>query len=164
MESQLNLMRQKANVLKTIDQLLDDSLIAIAMVISLPTSYLTLHTILMAADDKLTMDMVINQVLIKERSQKLPGQTALSVKAMSQMKGKGKAKSGKKGQKKKGTCTYCSKDSHMEDVCYKKKHDVPAKDGMDKSKEKPKEEKTELVVRVAQVDRNSPPPLHLFVA
>jgi len=164
MESQLNLMRQKANVLKTIGQPLDDSLVAIAMVISLLTSYSTLRTVLMAADDKLTTDMVINQVLIKERSWKSPGQTALSAKATSQTKGKGKAKSGKKGQKKKATCTYCSKDGHTEDVCYKKKCDVATKDGTDKSKEKPKEEKTELAARVAQVDGNSPPPLHLFVA
>jgi len=164
MESQLNLMQQKANVLKTIGQPLDDSLIAIAMVISLPSSYSTLRTILMATDDKLTTDMVINQVLIEERSQKSPGQTALSAKATSQTKGKGKAKSGKKSQKKKGTCTYCSKDGHTEDVRYKKKRDVAAKDGMDKSKEKPKEEKTELAASVAQVDRNSPPPLRLFVA
>jgi len=164
MESQLNLMQQKANVLKTIGQPLDDSLIAIAMVISLLTSYSTLHTILMAADDKLTTEMVINQVLIKERSQKLPGQTALSVKATSQTKGKGKGKSGKKGQKKKGTCTYCSKDGHMEDVCYKKKCDIAAKDRTDKLKEKPKEEKTELAAHVTQVDGNSPPPLCLFVA
>ena len=164
METQLNSMQQKANILKTIGQPLDDSLVAIAMVISLPMSYSTLRTILMAADDKLTTDMVINQVLIEERSKKLPGQTALSVKVMSQTKGKGKAKSGKKGQKKKGTCTYCSKDGHMEDVCYKKKCDMAAKDGADKSKEKPKEEKTELVARLAQVDGDSPPPLCLFMA
>jgi len=164
MESQLNLMWQKANVLKTIGQPLDDSLIAIAMVISLLTSYSTLRTILMATDDKLMMDMVINQVLIEERSRKSLGQTALSAKATSQTKGKGKAKSGKKGQKKKATCTYCSKDSHTEDVCYKKKCDVAAKDRMDKLKEKPKEEKTELAAHVTQVDGNSPPPLCLFVA
>ena len=164
MESQLHLMRQKANVLKTIGQPLDDSLVAIAMVISLPTSYSTLCTILMAADDKLTMDMVINQVLIEERSRKTPGQTALSTKATSQTKGKGKAKSGKKNQKKKGTCTYCLKDSHTKDVCYKKKRDIAAKDGTEKPKEKAKEEKTELAACVAQVDGNSPPPLCLFMA
>ena len=124
MESQLNLMQQKANVLKTIGQPLNDSLVAIAMVISLPTSYLTLHTILMAVDDKLMTDIVINQVLIEERSWKPPGQTALSAKVTSQTKGKGKAKSGKKSQKKKGTCTYCSEEGHMEDVCFKKKCDV----------------------------------------
>ena len=82
MKTQLNSMWKKANVLKTIGQPLNDLLIAIAMVISLPMSYLTLHTILMAVDDQLTTDMVINQVLIKERSKKLPGQTALSAKVV----------------------------------------------------------------------------------
>ncbi|KAL4077930.1 hypothetical protein J3A83DRAFT_4042841, partial [Scleroderma citrinum] len=42
METQLNSMQQKASVLKMLGQLLEDSLIAIAMVISLQTSYLTL--------------------------------------------------------------------------------------------------------------------------
>lgn len=40
----------------------DDSLIAIAMVISLPSSYATLRTILMSTDDKLSVDAVISQV------------------------------------------------------------------------------------------------------
>jgi len=71
METQLNSMRQKANVLKTLGQLLEDSLIVIAMVISLPPSYSTLRTILMAANDKLTTDAVINQVLIEEKSRKV---------------------------------------------------------------------------------------------
>ena len=71
METQLNSMRQKANVLKTLGQPLEDSLIVIAMVISLPPTYSTLRTILMATDDKLTTDAVINQVLIEEKSRKI---------------------------------------------------------------------------------------------
>ena len=159
METQLNSMWQKANVLKTIGQPLNDSLVVIAMVISLPTSYSTLHTILMAVDDQLTTDIVINQVLIEEKSKKLPGQTALSAKATSQSKEKGKGKNKKKSQKKKGTCSYCSKSGHTEDVCYKKKHNEAAKDGAEKPKEKPKKEKTELAARVAQVDGIAPPSL-----
>ena len=161
METQLNLMWQKANVLKTISQPLDDSLVAIAMVISLPTSYSTLRTILMAADDQLTMDIVINQVLIKEKLKKSPGQTTLSMKATSQSKEKGKGKNKKKSQKKKGTCSYCSKSGHTEDMCYKKKHDEAAKDGAKKPKKKPKEEKTELVAHITQMDGIAPPSLRL---
>ena len=41
---------------------------------------------------------------------------------------------------------------------------MAAKDRGDKLKEKPKEEKTELAACVMQVDRNSPPPLCLFMA
>ena len=166
METQLNSMWQKANILKMIGQPLDDSLVAIAMVICLPTSYLTLYTILMAADDQLTTDIVINQVLIKEKSKKLPGQTALSAKATSQSKekGKGKNKKKKKSQKKKGTCSYCSKSRHTEDMCYKKKRNEAAKDGAEKPKEKPKEEKTELAACVTQVNVITPPFLQLFMA
>ncbi|KAG2349506.1 hypothetical protein BDR05DRAFT_871667 [Suillus weaverae] len=39
MEPQLNAMHQKAQVLNSLGQALDDSLVAIAMVISLPSSY-----------------------------------------------------------------------------------------------------------------------------
>lgn len=39
METQLNAMRQKAYILKSLGQPLDDTLIAVVMVISLPTSY-----------------------------------------------------------------------------------------------------------------------------
>jgi len=42
MEPQLNAMRQKGQVLTSLSQTLNDSLVAIAMVISLPSSYLTL--------------------------------------------------------------------------------------------------------------------------
>ncbi|KAL4072554.1 hypothetical protein V8B97DRAFT_1846292, partial [Scleroderma yunnanense] len=52
-------------------QPLDDSLIAVTMIISLLASYSTLCTILMATSDKLTMDGVIAQILIEEKSQKL---------------------------------------------------------------------------------------------
>jgi len=69
METQLNSMWQKANVLKTLGQPLKDSLIT--MVILLPSSYSTLWTILMAADDKLMTGAVINQVLIEEKSRKV---------------------------------------------------------------------------------------------
>ena len=71
METQLNSMQQKANVLKTLGQPLEDSFVAIAMVISLPPTYSTLQTILMATDDKLTTDTVINQVLIEEKLRKV---------------------------------------------------------------------------------------------
>ena len=122
METQLNSMQQKANMLKTLGQLLDDSLVAIAMVISLPPTYSTLWTILMAANDKLTTDAVINQVLIEEKSRK-PSSThsALAAKTMasrrSKQKGKGKVSKEDKGKK---SCTYCSKSGHTEDKCWAK--------------------------------------------
>jgi len=110
METQLNSMRQKANVLKTLGQPLEESLIAIAMVISLPPTYSTLRTILMAADDKLTTDAVISQVLIEEKSRRIASTySALAVKTTgwSKQKGKGKVSKGDKGKKSCTTpCTY----------------------------------------------------------
>ena len=51
---------------------LEDALVAIAIVLSLPESYSTLRTILMSTEDKLLPDPVIAQILIEEKSQKKP--------------------------------------------------------------------------------------------
>ncbi|KIK19858.1 hypothetical protein PISMIDRAFT_682784 [Pisolithus microcarpus 441] len=79
MHNQLNAMWQKVCILKSLGQPLNDSLVAIAMVISLPPSYATLRTILMSLNDKLSIDSIISQVLVKEKSQQLAsgGQSAL---------------------------------------------------------------------------------------
>ena len=118
METQLNSMQQKANVLKMLGQLLEDSLVAIAMVISLPPTYSTLRTILMAADNKLTTDAVINQVLIEDKSRNMSlTHSALAAKTAgrSKQKEKGKVNKEEKGKK---SCTYCSKSSHTKDECW----------------------------------------------
>jgi len=162
METQLNSMRQKANVLKTLGQLLEDSLIAIAMVISLPPSYSTLRTILMAADDKLTTDAVINQVLIEEKSRKVSSTlSALAAKTTGRPKGKGKEK-GVKEDKGKKSCTYCSRNGHTEDECWKKAAER-SKEKDDASKEK-MDEKKELAAHVAKAGLTHSPPLRLFMA
>jgi len=162
METQLNSMRQKANVLKTLSQPLEDSLIAIAMVISLPPSYSTLQTILMAADDKLMTDAVINQVLIEEKLRKVSSTLlALAAKTTGRPKGKGKEK-GVKEDKGKKLCTYCSRNGHTEDECWKKATECSkAKD--DASKEKT-DEKRELVAHVTKAGLTHSPPLCLFMA
>lgn len=58
METQLNAMHQKAHILSTLGQPLDNTLVATAMVISLPPSYSTLRTILMSTSDKLSISDV----------------------------------------------------------------------------------------------------------
>lgn len=119
MHNQLNAMWQKARILKSLGQPLDDSLIAIAMVISLPPSYATLRTILMSSNDKLSIDSVISQVLVEEKSQQLAsgGQSALVVRTS------GHSKSNTKDDKRKLKCGYCKKKGHSEDECRKKKAD-----------------------------------------
>ena len=111
LEPQLNAMCHKAHILTSLGLKLEDALIAIAMVISLPESYSTLRTILMSTEDKLLPDSVIAQVLIEEKSHKNPtAQTALLAHGG---KGKGKDK-GDKGKKK---CAYCKKKGHVKDKC-----------------------------------------------
>jgi len=150
METQLNSMQQKANVLKSLGQPLEDSLIVIAMVILLPPSYSTLWTILMAADDKLTMDAVINQVLIKEKSRKVSlTLLALATKMTGQSKQKVKGKVSKEDKGKK-SCTYCSKNSYTEDKCWKKATKC-SKEKDDASKEKT-DKKKELAAHVMKWD------------
>lgn len=69
LEPQLNAVRHKAYILKTLKHDLSDALVAIALIISLPESYSTLRTILMATpEDLLTTDGVVTQVLTEERS------------------------------------------------------------------------------------------------
>lgn len=115
METQLYSMRQKAHVLQTLGQPLEDSLIAVAMILSLPASYSILHTILMSSGDRLTVESVIAQVLVEEKARKGPSQTALAAK----------------------TTQPCKKSGHTEDECWKKKADKATKGMESGNKERP---------------------------
>ena len=162
METQLNSMRQKANVLKTLGQPLEDSLVAIAMVISLLPTYSTLRTILMAADDRLTTDAVINQVLIEEKSRKVSStHSALAAKTTGRSKQKGKGKVSKEDKEKK-SCTYCSKSSHTKDKCWAKRAAERSKEKDNVLKEQADER--ELAAHVATTGSTHLPPLRLFMA
>jgi hypothetical protein len=70
LKTQLNAMVQIGYNLHSLGQQLDDSLIAIAMIISLPDSYSTLRSILMATDLKLTTQSVKNSILQEEQLRK----------------------------------------------------------------------------------------------
>jgi hypothetical protein len=67
LEPQLNAMLQLGYNLHSLGQQLNDSLIAIAMIISLPDSYSTLRSILMATDLKQTSESVKTSVLQEEQ-------------------------------------------------------------------------------------------------
>ena len=163
METQLYSMRQKAHVLQMLGQPLEDSLIAVAMILSLPASYSILCTILMSSGDRLTVESVIAQVLVEEKAQKGPSQMALAAKT-TQPKGKSKMKDGKKKKQKKCNYAPCKKSGHTKDECWKKKADEATKGTESGNKERPKEkERAELAAQFTQVDLNDSP-LHLFVA
>jgi len=128
----------------------------------------------MAANDKLTMDAVISQVLIEEKSRKIAStHLALAAKMMGQFKQKGKRKvskeekgkrkkeKGKRKKEKKKLCTYCLKSSHTEDERWAKKAaECSEKDDMLKEQANEKE----LAARITKMGSTHLPLLHLFLA
>ncbi|KAF5363875.1 hypothetical protein D9756_000060 [Leucocoprinus leucothites] len=83
MEPQLNGMRHKAYILKTLGEPISDSVVAHAMLLSLPDSYSTLRTILNSspatiAGSSLSTDTVITQVLTEEKNAKLGNSQVLA--------------------------------------------------------------------------------------
>ena len=111
LEPQLNVMHHKAHIITSLGLKLEDVLVAIAIVLSLPESYSTLRMILMSTEDKLLPDSIISQILIEEKSRKNPVQTALLA---HRGKGKGKDQKGDKSEKK---CSYCKKKGHVKEEC-----------------------------------------------
>ena len=67
-ESQLNTMCWKAYILMLLGQQLDDSLIAIAIIISLPSFYAVLYTILVSSKSKHALNEVTNAILTEEKT------------------------------------------------------------------------------------------------
>ena len=139
---------------------LEDALVVIPMVISLPESYSTLKTILMSTEDKLLPDAVIAQVLIEEKSCKNPAQTALLAYG-----GKGKGKKDHKGDQDKKKCSYCKKKGHIRDECrcLKAAENKEQKTSTSTSeKEKKDGELTTKVTTIAEQPAKTES-LHLFV-
>ena len=148
---------------------LSDALIAIALIISLPESYSTLCTILMATPkDKLTTDYVVTQVLTEERSCQNPSTSQVTLLAHT---GKGKAASqkseGKKDEKKALVkCHHCKKKGHIKSECCKSKAEMAAKaDSCKSSTSSGGRKETELSAKVATVGKdNEDFSIRLFVA
>ena len=97
LKTQLNAMLQLGYNLHALGQALDDSLIAIAMIISLPDSYSTLRSILMATDLKLTTEKVKTAILQEELLRK-GGPTSSALQTRVQRKGDKGQKSQSKGK------------------------------------------------------------------
>ena len=67
----MNTIHHKAYILQILNYFLTDSLIAIAIIYSLPETYSILKTILLSTpEDKLSSGTIINHILIEEKSQK----------------------------------------------------------------------------------------------
>ena len=71
LKPQMNTIHHKAYILQILNYFLTDSLIAIAIIYSLPETYSILKTILLSTpEDKLSSGTIINHILIEEKSQK----------------------------------------------------------------------------------------------
>ena len=153
LEQQFNLMRQKVHKLKSLGHDLTDSLIATAMIVSLPDSYSTLRQLLfMTEDSKLTTDFVIRQALMEERTR---GGTQSHVALMGNIKGKKPSNHTKElpddstAWKKNLKCHYCKKKGHIKSECRKLKSDQ-AGGNPDKSRPTTSGDHTAKVATTAQ--------------
>jgi hypothetical protein len=110
----------------------------------------------MSTSDKLSIDTVIAQVLVEEKSQ-------LTSNSQSALVARGSNNESKhKDKKKKEKCTYCSYSGHKEEDCRKKKKDADedAKSSADSTNGKPHHS-----AKVARFTHNrSESPIQLFLA
>lgn len=112
----------------------------------------------MSSSDKLSIDTVIAQVLVEEKSRQTSnGQSVLFAKGPNQ-----KTKSKQKDKKKKEKCTYCSIPGHEEKDCRKKKKAVEEATKSSGTTDKPKD-KPDLSAKVARVSLDNTSPIQLFM-
>ena len=169
LKPQMNTIRHKAHILQTLNHSLTDSLVAIAIIHSLPETYSILKTILLSTpEDKLSSNAIINHILVEEKSQKSQStsQTAFVAylgkgKRKAQDKEKGGQEKGADGKPKLGKCAYCKKKDHYKAKCRKMKYDLKEKDedGFEKKSAKVLHAK---VARAESDDNNEY--IHLFMA
>ena len=165
----MNTIRHKAHILQTLNHSLTDSLMAIAIIYSLPKTYSTLKTILLSTpEDKLSSDAIINHILVEEKSQKSQSTSQTAFVAYLG-KGKGKAQDKEKEGQEKGAdekpklskCIYCKKKGHYKAECRKMKHDLKEKDEDGSEKKSAKA----LHAKVARAESNDDDEhIHLFMA
>ena len=98
LKPQMNTIHHKAHILQTLNHSLTNSLMAIAIIHSLPETYSTLKTILLSTpEDKLSSNVIINHILVEKKSQK--SQSTFQTTFVAYLgKGKGKAQDKGKGE------------------------------------------------------------------
>ena len=129
LEPQINSMRRVAHTLHSLGHKLEDKLVAVAIILSLPPSYDTLRTILTSQTDKLTLETITSQVLQEEQRRRETAQTSAFAartfgsagklngsKSPSSTKG---SKSSKAKDKGKPYCKHCRFTGHTREECRK---------------------------------------------
>src|SRR5258705_1647059 len=114
-------------MLSTLGQILDNKLIAMAIIISRPPSYDTLKTILTAAKSvDLTIDNIRSQIVLEEQRRHREADSTGAFAARFKGAPKGKASPMSKEdrlakRKAKGYCTHCKIHGHKTEECRKLK-------------------------------------------
>jgi len=118
----------------------------------------------MSTSDKLSINTVIAQVLVEEKSRQTSnGQSALVAKGPNKSKNKdSKSKDPKSKKTNQKKCSYCKRTGHDKKECWKRKAEEADKSKAAGEKEKPKE-KTDLSAKVAHMSSDQESPLQLFV-
>ena len=165
----MNTICHKAYILQTLNHSLTDSLVAITIIHSLFETYSTLKTILLSTPkDKLSSLVIINYILVEEKSQKSQSTSQTTFVAhLGKEKGKAQNKEKRRqrkradGKPKLGKCVYCKKKGHYKAKCRKMKHDLKEK-GEGGSEKKSAEA---LYTKIARAESdNDNEYIHLFMA
>ncbi len=161
---QLDAMLHKTHLLMSLGQMLDDSLVTIAMVIPLPPSYSTLCTILMLLDTTLTTNKVTVSVIEHEEMMQSEAKHTTLAARMGKPGTPQSSKSSDKMNKDKSSkqCAYCKKPNHTKDECHKCKVDLEAA----AEKKKADAKLDDLNAKVAHTAHTEPdePVLRVYVA
>ena len=132
---QMNTICHKAHILQTLNHSFTDFLMAVAIIHSLPKTYSTLKIILLSTpEDKLSSNMIINHILVEEKSQQSQS-TFQTIFVAYLGKEKGKAQDEEREGQGKGAdekpksdkCTYCKKKDYYKTKYRKIKYDLEEK-------------------------------------
>jgi len=151
-ERQLGDMHEKVHRLKDLGHTFKDSLIATVMITSLPEFYASLWQHLFMRDENtLTMDFIIRQILMDEKSKETTPHVAL----IEDHKGKKLAhqslhqKNNDDAKKKEFKCHYCKRRGYFKSEYRKLKADL-ALNNKSESKKGPKNENAKLAARTQE--------------
>src|SRR5258705_1167273 len=147
LEPQINAMIRTSHTLSSLELVLDDMLIAIAIIISLPPSYDTLKMILTAtAATDLTVENVRSQIALEEqrRNYQLDTSGAFAAHTQGNTRGRGRRGAAPGERRFQGQCSHCKIDGHKARNCRKLKAE----------REKAEHDKAPATARVANEDTN----------
>ncbi|THH12525.1 hypothetical protein EW146_g7606 [Bondarzewia mesenterica] len=165
LEPQINAMRRVSHTLHSLGHELEDKLVAVAIMLSLPPSYDTLRTILTSQGSALTIETVMSQVLQEEqRRREMSPTSAFAAHTFGSKPGfkhptsstyANSSKPKTKDKSKKPYCKHCRFSGHTREECRK----YAAKQAAEG-----KGEKSTMGDDKAKIARDSEEPIRTFMA